>query len=90
MYGYYARVSYYAVTAGLQDQGYKTHDPQTKKPYAIVYAIPRNWMMQRISTALMQGQAECVHERLHRIDTANIPRQFRHMPGLVQGEILRP
>ena len=79
-----------SVTASLQDQGYRTHNPETNEPYTIVYSIPRNWMMQRISTALMQGQAECVHERLHRIDTANIPRQFRHMPGLVQGEILRP
>ena len=63
-----------------------TVDPQTKKPNA----IPGNWMMQRISTALMQGQVECVNERLQRIHTASVLRQFRHMPGLVQGEILRP
>ena len=47
-------------------------------------------MMQRISTALMQGHAACVHARLQHIDAANTPRQYRHMPGLVQGEILRP
>ena len=77
-----------SVTASLQDQGYKTHNPETNNPYVIVYAIPKSWMMQRISTAFMQGHAACVHARLQHIDTASTPGQYRHMPELVQGEIL--
>ena len=57
----------------LQDQGYKTHDPATGRPYAIVLNIPKTWIMQRISTALMQGNAACVHDRLTRIQADQTP-----------------
>ena len=72
--------------ATLQDQGYKTHDPATGRPYAIVLNIPKTWIMQRISTALMQGNAACVHDRLTRIQADQTPWQLRHVPGLTQAE----
>ena len=39
----------------------------TGKPYRIVVSMVKTWIMQRISTALMQGMAACIHERLDNI-----------------------
>lgn len=72
------------VIQGLQDQGYRTHDPTTGKPYRIVVGMVKNWIMQRISTALMQGMAACVHERLDNIQRERTPPEFRDLPPLGQ------
>ena len=67
-------------------QGYRTHDPRTGKPYRIIVNMYKTWIMQRISTALMQGMAACIHERLHRSDrTAPDFRDLTHRRGHVQG-----
>jgi hypothetical protein len=70
------------VFRGLQDQGYRTHDPRTGKPYRIIVNMYKTWIMQRISTALMQGMAACIHERLHRIHRDRTAPEFRDLPHI--------
>ena len=61
-----------------------THDPTTGKPYRIVVGMVKTWIMQRISIALMQGMAACIHERLDNIQRERTPPEFRDLPPLGQ------
>ena len=44
----------------------------------------KTWIMQRISTALMQGMAACIHERLDNIQRERTPPEFRDLPPFGQ------
>ena len=74
------------VMQGLLDYGYRTHDPTTGNPYRMAVGKVKTWIMQRIFTALMQGMAACVHERLDNIQRDRNPPEFRGLPrGLWPG-----
>ena len=77
------------VIQGLQNQGYRTHDPTTGKPYRAVEGdkgMVKTWIMQRISTALMQahGMAACIHEGLDNIQRDRTPQEFCNLPAFGQ------
>jgi len=65
----------------LADRGYTIFDNQGR-PNRQVTSMHKMWAMQRLSTALMQGIAANVHDRLQQIVTAQIPAAARQPPYL--------
>ena len=75
----------------LQNRGYRTHDPgyrthNTGKPYAIVLNMYKNSIMQRISTALMQGMTACIRDRLRHICRDRTAPEFRGLPMITPSD----
>ena len=65
----------------LADRGYTIFDNQGR-PNRQVTGMHKMWAMQRLSTALMQGIAANVHDRLQQIVTAQTPAAARQPPYL--------
>ena len=65
----------------LGAMGYKVFDADGN-PNPMVVGMHKAWAMQRISTALMQGIAANVHDRLSQIAAAQVPAAARNPPLL--------
>jgi hypothetical protein len=65
----------------LRDLGYITFGSDGR-PNPMVVGMHKAWAMQRISTALMQGVAANIHDRLHQIAMAQVPDAARQPPLL--------
>jgi hypothetical protein len=65
----------------LRDFGYIVFGSDGN-PNPMVVGMHKAWAMQRISTALMQGMAACIHDRLHQIAMAQVPEAARQPPLL--------
>ena len=72
----------------LKDLGYVTHDSEGR-PNPMVVGMHKAWAMQRLSTALMQGVAANIHDRLQQIVVAQVPASARHPPFLHRMHISR-
>ena len=72
----------------LKELGYVTHDSEGR-PNPMVTGMHKAWAMQRLSTALMQGVAANIHDRLQQVVAAHVPAAARHPPFLHRMHILR-